>query len=315
MASDIFASLWVPSLQGAFLTSYEGEVQKGWSAAISSIYDVNTKVSQYDDIGTVGAVSEVKGNPVTTDPVPYNIQVTNKVFKLGFEVDVEDVKRDRLGVFEAKATEIGQKMALYRDKLVGGNVTNNDKSTDNVALFSSSHYGSQSNDISNSQVASLDVVAPTAPTAVEASLFMGGMLNYLFTLVDESLDPINGGARDFMFAASNIQTVAAINNAIFQLQLTQGQTNPIKGYQAKGYSFDCVYSPYLGTATDTKVYLFRKDSSIKPFLVQEEGGVEMQYLGVGSDRYVDRNKYFFGAKWVGNTSPQRWQHALRATLS
>jgi hypothetical protein len=316
MASQ-FDAVWVPVLQGAFLTAYEGTVDEQWTTPIIKKYDSPNEFLKLIDVGTVGAVAQINNNAVATTPKPYTQLVQNAVFKLDMEIDAEDVSRDHIGMFESKAAEMGAKFADHISKLSAAIIVANPTCMDGTAFYGGSHYISGNvNDVTTSQIAALSTVSGNGnPTAVEAMAIVLQIVTWFYTFKDEVGDPINGGARKFMFLTSNPTAYAAILTAIGSLQLAGGQTDILSRLNAKGYSFDIALEPRLGTSASQYLYVFRTDSQIMPMVWSEEKGVELTYLGEGSYNYVKQNKYIWSAKAVRQVSTGRYQHALRATIA
>ncbi len=324
MPGGVFDSVWVPTLVGAFLTAYEGEVDKSWGDPLmKKVTDVGEFVKLID-MGTVGSVRKFSGPRQTTRPRVYPITQTNYPFELSFAIPIEDVNRDKLGMWESKAAEIGAKFADHPTKMLigstadGSGLLGNPNCFDGTAFFGTHANSGHTivNDISSTQVPALAAATAAAPTAVEMSNIITQLLGYFFTFLDEAGDPINGSARNFVFATSNPTVHGAILAAITSMQLSQGQTNPLlAGWAPKGYKFDARLDSRLGTSTSVIFYFFRADSIITPFIWAEEQALEMSYLGEGSDRAFDDNEYAWGGKAVRSVGPGRYQHAIRATLS
>jgi phage major head subunit gpT-like protein len=317
-----FDSVWVPVLQGAFLTEYEGTVDKLWSKDITRRYDSPGEFLKLVDLGTVGAVRQLSGGRQNTAVIPYTQTLQNVVYELTLPIDVEDVRRDSIGIWESKAAEMGAKFALQIDKLNAAQIVANPTGFDGVSLFSSSHPVNgtvQSNDLTSSQVPGLATAGgtPTSPTAVDAMNAILGAATYFYTMIDESGDPINGGARQFLIVTSSPAIYASAVAAITSIQLASGMTDVLSKLDAKGYQFDVTLEPRVSGASNANkiFYIFRKDSVIKPLVWSEESGVEMTYLGDGTDSAVYRNEYVYAAKAVRTVGPGRYQHAARCTLS
>jgi phage major head subunit gpT-like protein len=249
-------------------------------------------------------------------------------------IDVEDVRRDSLGMFESKASEMGAKFADHVNKLVISQMTANPVGFDGVSFFGSTHPvngTTQTNDLSSSQVASLASSGYTgatasAPTPVMMAAVILGIAAYSYSLIDEAGDPINGGAKEFEFVTSNPAVYAAMISAIDSLQLSQGQTNVLDAlqdggakarytYNPKSFRFLAMFDPRLGSSTSSVFYTFRTDSDVKPFAWGEESGLEINYLGEGSYPAVKDNQFIWAAKAVRSVGVGRYQHAFRATIS
>lgn len=314
-----FDSVWVPTLQGAFLTNYEGVLNSTWAYPITKRYDNVGEFLKLVDIGTVGSVRQFSGPRQFTAPNIYTVTQTNLPYELSMAIDIEDVRRDKLGMFETKAAEMGAKFADHINRLVIAQLTANPIGFDGVSFFGTTHPvngTTQANALSSSQVASLDVATAAAPTAVEMANVIMDATYYTYTLTDEAGDPINGGAKQWLLVSSNPRIVSAANAAINSFQLSSGQTNPLyAGLEAKGWKFLTDIDPRIGASNSAVFYLFRVDSEVKPFAWGEESGLEINYLGDGSYNAVKDNQYIWAAKAVRSVGVGRYQHAFKCTLS
>lgn len=324
MASSSFDYVWVPSLTAAFLTGYEGALEKAWGTPLlKEVTDIGEYLKPID-LGTVGSVRQFVGPRSTTKPRVYDIIQQNLPFELSFEINIQDVKRDKLGMWETKAEEIGAKFADHPTKLLIGSSSGGYGLIGNPTCFDgTAFYGTHPNngfaivnDVSSTQIPGLAAGTAAAPTVVEMSTIVTQLLGYFATFVDEAGDPINGTAREFIFATSNPAVAAALEGVLTAMQLTQGQTNPfLTGWKPKGYKFDVILDIRLGAANSTLFYFFRSDSIVKPFIWGEEQALEMSFLGEGSDSAVKNDTYVWGGKAVRSVGPGRYQHSIRCTLS
>jgi phage major head subunit gpT-like protein len=313
-----FDYVWVPTLHAAFLTGYEGEVAGIWGTPLLHELTDTGEFVKTADLGTVGAVRQFVGPRVQTKPRVYVQTQQNLPFELSFQIDVEDVNRDKIGIWETKAREVGAKFADHPTKLMIAQILANPNCFDGTAFFGTHANGGNAiiNDVSATQIPGLAASTAAAPTAVEMAVIVTQLLGYFASFVDEAGDPINGTAREFLFATSNPAVVAVLETVFTAMQLTQGQTNPIvAGWRPKGYKFDAVLDIRLGAANGTVFYMFRKDSIVKPFIWAEEQAMQMSFIGEGSEMAFLTNKYAWGGKAVRSIGTGRYQHAVRATLS
>jgi hypothetical protein len=65
-----------------------------------------------------------------------------------------------------------------------------------------------------------------------------------------------------------------------------------------GYNFDVILNPNLTTATD-KVYMFRTDAKLKPFILQEETSPKVTVIGAGSEEEFKNRRHLFGTERIG----------------
>jgi phage major head subunit gpT-like protein len=107
---------------------------------------------------------------------------------------------------------------------------------------------------------------------------------------------------------------ARSQTAVSQAFLTSGQSNPITGLKSMGYNFDVILNPNLTSATD-KVYMFRTDAKLKPFILQEETSPKVTVIGAGSEEEFKNRRHLFGTERIGNAGYGLWQYAQRTAIS
>jgi len=332
MAST-FDSVWVPTLEGNFLTEYEGVLEQTWSYPLCKKIDAQDEFIKAVDVDSVGAVKLFANNRRQAQkPNVYTLIQQNLPYELTMDIDVEDVRRDKLGIFESRAQEMGGKFADHINKLVISQIQANPKCFDGVNFFASTHPvngTTQSNVFTSANMgvlASSNYTGSTAanPTPVQMAAVILYAQASFYGLIDNAGDPINGGAKEFTFVTSNPGVYAGMVTAINSLQLSQGQTNILISMQdgnrkdsvnPKSITYRAMFDPRLGSLTSTTFYGFRTDSPVKPFIWGEESGLEIQHLGDGSDHAVKENKYLWGAKTVRSVGVGRYQHAASYTLS
>jgi phage major head subunit gpT-like protein len=313
-----FDSIWVPNLTAAFVQSYEGTLNNMWSSKITRKIDGVGEFTKLVDLGTVGSVRQFSGPRQNASPTPYTAIVQNLPYELTLEVDIEDVNRDNLGMWEAKSSEIGAKFAWQVDKLAAALIVANPTSLDGTAFFGNAHaIATNINDLSVTQVGAFQTATGggATPTAAEMMNSIMGAVAYQYRFVDESGDPINGAAKQFLIVTSNPNIYASARTAVSSAFLAAGQSDILKVMQDGGFVFDVVFDPRLGAANSTKWYMFRQDHPIKPFVWIEESAPAIKFLGDGSYNAVQFNKYIWAAKAVRGVAVERYQHALRCTLS
>jgi Mu-like prophage major head subunit gpT len=326
IAGEQFANVFVPRLNGSFLSSWANILGNQWAYQVANdIVSDNQEMIKLVDIGTVGSIEQFSNRRKVTTPTSYIMYQQNVPYVGTLEVDAEDVRRDSvLGQFEAKAAELAYKYGDQWNKLGSALLLANPKGFDNQPFFGSTHtIASNVNDLTYAQNSYLAVADDEAPTGKEMMMALMSTCAYFSTMLDEAGDPISMDASDFMIVSSNPLLIAAANQAIGSQQLDGGQTDILDviqtsgkaGLNMKNWKFRTAIDPRLGSATNTIFYVFRVDSPIKAFARCEETGLELGFLGEGSQLYSDHNRFRWSAKAVRSLGVQRYQNALGCTLS
>ena len=79
------------------------------------------------------------------------------------------------------------------------------------------------------------------------------------------------------------------------------------------FRIDVEPNPYL--AYTTQFACFRSDSETKPFIMQEEAGVQVSALAEGSEEAFKNKRHLYGVSATRNVGYGFWQHGAHATFS
>jgi hypothetical protein len=174
--------------------------------------------------------------------------------------------------------------------------------------------GTLQNDLDASDIPALNVTLGSE-TPTEMAKVIVGAIAYMYGLKDDRGRPMNGGAKNFAVmvpAALMGPTLQAITSE----RLDSGSSNPLQAFAAGGgISVKAVVNPRLDANSTAKLYLFRTDSEVKPFILQSEVDVQAQYIGEGSEEEIKNDQHLVCAKANRNAGYGLWQHAQRLTLS
>jgi hypothetical protein len=89
--------------------------------------------------------------------------------------------------------------------------------------------GNQSNALDSSQLAALDVVAPAAPTPLEAAQALNSVIGQFYEVVDDHGTPMNGQAKKFKILVGTSSLYSPFSQATSLLTFAQGAQNPVLG--------------------------------------------------------------------------------------
>jgi phage major head subunit gpT-like protein len=78
-----------------------------------------------------------------------------------------------------------------------------------------------------------------------------------------------------------------------------------------GFTYELAVNPRLSWTT--KFAVFRTDGQTKPFIRQEEQGIQVDAIAEGSELEFKENKHHYGVKAVRNVGYGYWQHACLVT--
>jgi len=306
------------NLIGLYDQMYETALNASWASQLGMYMSSDSGSETYGWLGAAPTLTELKGEAKAEDGfAQYTYSLVNKEYARAIRIADKDLRRDKLGQIEARIGEMAQKAAEHWDSLVATLITANGNAYDAVAYFATTHAESGSNQVNaytNSHITTLNVTTATAPTADELALVLPEAVGKFHLLTDDKGDAINGGARNFMLVCGSAKIFASASHAIQANNLTSGASNPVQGLRSSGYSITPVLTPLLSSVTDA-FYMFRTDSAVKPFILQEEVALTPAMSSTTSDEYIKYRRHLFSLYTSRAAGYGRWQSAAKLTLS
>jgi phage major head subunit gpT-like protein len=306
------------NLIGLFDQMYEQALGASWAQQLGMYVSSDGASETYGWLGAAPTLTELKGEAKAEDGfAQYTFSIVNKEYARAIRIADKDQRRDKIGQLTARIGEMSQKAAEHWDSLVATLITGNGLAYDGQNYFDTDHNESGSNQVNAltaSHITSLNVGTAAAPTADEMAVVLPEAVGKFHLLTDDKGDPINGSARNFMLLCGSAKIFASASHAIKANNLTSGASNPVQGLTSMGYSITPVLTPLLSSVTDA-FYLFRTDSAVKPFILQEEVPLEAQMTNDQSDEYVKYRRRIFSIYTSRAAGYGRWQSAAKLTLS
>lgn len=297
---------------------YEAALGANFSANIGMALGSDSETETYGWLGAAPSLDELKSEAITEEGLKqFTYSLRNKEYAKALKFKEKDMRRDKIGQIENRIGEFAEKAAEHWDSLVATLITDNGTAYDGASFFSTAHAesgSSQVNALTSSHVSGLNVATATAPTASEVAGFLPEVIAKFHLLTDDKGDPINGNARSFKIMCGTAPIWSAFLAALGVQNLTSGATNQVMSVKAIGYTFDLVLTPRLSSVTD-KFYIFRTDSRVKPFILQEEVPITPEILGRESDEYKKFRRFVYSIYTSRAAGYGRWQSAMSATLS
>jgi phage major head subunit gpT-like protein len=136
----------------------------------------------------------------------------------------------------------------------------------------------------------------TSPSVGEAALVIQAGIQALFAMKDDQGEPVNQNMQEVMVMVPT-SLMAPFEAALNSQTLAQGMSNPIYGSSIRKR---LVVNPRL-TWTEN-IAVFRTDSAVKPFIVQQEQAPVMEVVGAGSEYEFLNNSRLYGVKKSGNVA-------------
>jgi len=269
------------------------------------------------NLGSVAGPQKLEGELKIQAMANYKITIKNDVYANGFVIPKADYLRNPEAFNNEARSQAGKHVDHFNVlgvDLITGSSTN---TFDGLAYFSASHSRpatatvsatTQTNLLSSSDIASLNVSTAAAPTATEAVKFCLETVGYMQSFVDESGDPSNSNARGFKAVTSNPLIAASLQTAFSANNLTGGETNTLI---ASNLSMSVAQDPRLGAIDSTVFYLFRTDDpSAKGLVMVEEFAPEAIF-----EYDAEKVGYVFTNTGTRSAGYGRWQSGVKCTLS
>jgi phage major head subunit gpT-like protein len=249
------------------------------------------------------------------------ITIENKKYEGTIDFPVEWIERDKTGQMNIRIAELAQRATGHWGKLLSTLISNGTGSSsglcyDGQYFFDSDHSegdsGTQTNLLTNTEVAALDVTSTTAPTAAESLDAILGVIAHMTTILDDQAEPMNADAKEFLIMTAP-KLWAYLVKAIFGIPASSNVSNVIKELEKDGFSVRLASNPRLSYTT--QFVTFRTDAPASALIRQSEKPITPSLKGAGSEYEHDNDAWQFGIKTRRNVGYGYWQYAAHATFS
>lgn len=253
----------------------------------------------------------------------WNKTITNEAWQNSVTIPQDAWRYDKLGmiqpqVAELAASAINLQWELLTAQIAGGSST---ACFDGANFFSTTHaWNSKATNQSNSISKNLNSYpaairgSGTAPSAEEAmQVILDGAAQIIGFKNSQGRPAAFSGGQFLVMVPTAVMVPFAA--AIAPIQPAYQLTPSLNSLSAAGLGmqFELVANPLL-TAADA-VYVFRTDSNMKPFALQELEPVREEILGPGSEHAIKSDNYLFTAKWRGAAANFFWHTACKVTMT
>ena len=306
------ATLSSRAIIGEFYATLEQNTGALWVPQVSTLFQSDQESETYKWLGMAPTMREWIGGRQAKGFRENGITITNKTFEATLEVLLDEIRRDKTGQVMVRVRELAQRTNAHWAKLCTTLIENGEAAAcyDGQYFFDTDHSegdsGTQSNDITS------DVTTTTAPTAAEFESAILKNVEAILGFKDDQGEPLNEEAMSFLvmvptpFMAS---AAAALKNPVI-VDGSGARTNTITNIG--GFQFNFAVNPRL--TWTTKFAIFRTDGQVKPFIRQEEEGVQLSAVAEGSELEFNSNMHRYGVKAIRNAGYGYWQHACLTTF-
>lgn len=297
---------------GRFFQRLEVAQAASWVNQIGMHFESDQESETYKWLGQAPAMREWVGGRHAKGFSENGITITNKHFEATMDVPVPWMRRDKTGQIMVRVDELVGRTVTHWQSLLSGLIANGETGVcyDGQYFFDTDHSEGDSGAQSNSITVDISAVpasvhgTTTVPSTEEIRAMILKAVETMLGLKDDQAEPMNEMAREFLVQVPTAwfsNAAAAINNPV----VGGGDTNVMTNLD--GYTFRLAVNPRL-TWTD-KLAVFRADGNVKPFILQEEQGVQVSAIAEGSELEFKEDRHEYGVDAWRNVGYGFWQHA------
>lgn len=290
-------------------------------ALCGPIKTTNQESESYFDVGSVPAMSELKGGRPTNNVRPIGPWVvTNRLFGVAMRVHKNELDLDKTGQVQQRIDDLTGRFNQHWDDLAirrikGGTTT---ACYDGQFYHSTTHQEGDSPTQSNS-ITSASGATPSTPTATAYQDAIFKAITQMNVVVDDTGYPAYRSQKDFVLVVppSHLKSVAGALNTT-AIPGGAGESNVLVSYGK--YTFQVVDHPLLattvgGAAWTDKFAIFAKDG--RALMRQHQKGWEkyIQTKDVKSDLHYDTFMLEYGLSSMRELTYGDWKGSVLVTFT
>lgn len=279
----------------------------GWVNDIGMYIPSDQSSETHKWLGMAPVMREWVGGRQKSKPSDYGITIVNKKFEATMGLSVDEIRRDKIAQVQVRINDLVQRANGHWPKILSEliDVAESTVCYDGQFLVDTDHVdgdsGTQDNDLS---FAAATGTTPTTTEMVDAIL---ASVQQMMSFKDDKGEPINQNVSNFMIMVPTTYWSVA-HKAVVQELVGNGETNGLRGV-----NLEVVMNPRL--TWTTKFMTFAKDSTVKPFILQDEVPVTISSKAEGSEHEHDCDEHEYGVKAVRNVGPGMWQSCCMTTFT
>jgi phage major head subunit gpT-like protein len=299
---------------GAFYKRLEETQAASWIPALASMYTSNQESETYTFLGDSpklmewGGTGTDGGNRTTESLKPYDFTIKNRKFSGGLEIDEDDFRRDKTGQILSRTNELAARAAQLPQRIISDLLNSNGTAYDTKAFYHATDHVTANGDVVNNDLSYAAAIG-TLPTVQEMVDGLLTAIQGLLAFKDDAGEPRNEFATQFAVMVP-VTLWSPLMGAIKNDYSLLGQSNTLRATQF-------AITPFMNarlTAQD-KLFIFRTDSDVKPFVWQDEVPATMAVLAEGSDWHTTNDSRKFFVKRLCNGGYGRFDQTVRLTFS
>jgi hypothetical protein len=287
-----------------------------WFDALANRVTSDKDSEVYTWLGSAPRMRAWKGGRKPSTLGQNEFRVPNLEFEASLEIPTRWLTRDHTGQLRMKIAELGESAADHKFELLSATIDSAGSTVcyDGQYFFDTDHQEGESPVQSN--ITSVDIVTPTAPTAAEMETAILTAIQNMYGIYDDKGRKSNGSAKNFtvMVPLNGMRALASALKADVLLEGGQARSSNMRAVGSlMGLTIEGVINPRL-TWTD-KFAVFRTDAAIKPFVYQVEEEPITSVLAEGSDEEVKNKRHLYAIDASYNTGLNQWRGAQLVQLT
>ncbi|WP_027833833.1 Mu-like prophage major head subunit gpT family protein [Maritalea myrionectae] len=270
----------------------------------------NEASEDYGWLGAVPAMSEFVNSRSPAEIKEYSFSLANKDFDNSITFKKKDMRRDKTGMIRLRVNDLVSRAEDLPASLISKLIMNGASSPcyDGQYFFDTDHPtkgGVQSNSIS------VTAATGTSPTVSEFEDAVLKAIEAILGFKDEHGEPINQSASQFTIQVP-IAMMGAALKAVNAVLGEGGKSAVLPSLQGE---FQIKIVPNARLTWSDSFVLYRTDSEVKPFIIQEEEPIEPWAIGDGTEHEVKEKEHLYGVDWAGNVGYGQWSGAVKVTFT
>ncbi|MDA9573337.1 Mu-like prophage major head subunit gpT family protein [Rickettsiales bacterium] len=287
-----------------------------WVEAVSNYFTSDQESETYKWLGQVPVMRNWVGGRQAKGFTTNGLTIENKHFEATLEIPLVDLRRDKTGQIEVRINELADRTNSHWAQLLSKLIINGESTVcyDGQYYFDTDHKDGnspvQSNKIQVDLTAFANQIDGGAvgdvanPSEAALRLAILKTIQQILSFKDDQGEPMNENASKFLVVVPTSLWYLA-KSAIAVPLTVGGSTNMVKVLDEVDISI--AQNPRLGWSD--KFAIFRTDSSVKPFIRQEEKNVQLKAIAEGSELEFKHDKHWYGVDTWRNVGYGFWQHA------
>jgi len=287
-----------------------------WVEAVSNYFTSDQESETYKWLGQSPVMRNWVGGRQAKGFTTNGLTIENKHFEATLEIPVVDLRRDKTGQIEVRINELADRTNSHWAQLLSKLIINGESNIcyDGNYYFDTDHEtgnsGVQSNKIQidltslANQIDGGAVGDVNLPSEAALRIAILQTIQQILSFKDDQGEPMNENASKFLVVVPTSMWHLA-KAAISVPFSVGGSSNIVKVLDEVDISIS--QNPRLNWSD--KFAIFRTDSSVKPFIRQEEKNVQLKAIAEGSELEFKHDKHWYGVDTWRNVGYGFWQHA------